>query len=332
MGRIRTGLVGVGRLGVELGQHVRQHPAAVLEGIADVDEGVLADAGDLLDVDERDRFRDHETLFERRDLDAVVIVTPHTLHYDQVTAALDHDIHVLCEKPLVTGLEDALALQRQLEKTDVQLMVGYQRHLEPAYVRVAEELAQTNPTFVTAEISENWIQKYDGTWRVNPALSGGGFLQDTGSHLLDALLWMTGLQPESVLASMGYHDDGDVDVRGQLHVECREGAMLNVSLPGDVARLGEFVHIWDDRGSLYINGHHWEEYEVVRAGADGTRATLDLGDDADVTKIDAFLESIRTGSTPPATIEHAVRVTALKEAAQESARTGTKVPVEITRS
>ena len=46
----------------------------------------------------------------RKQLDAVVLVTPHTLHYPQAKAALERGIHVLVEKPMVTELEHAYDL------------------------------------------------------------------------------------------------------------------------------------------------------------------------------------------------------------------------------
>jgi len=70
MGPIRTGLIGAGRLGVALGRDVRTNPDTQLVGIADVDGETLNEAGERLDVDASARFRDHEAMFERVDLDA----------------------------------------------------------------------------------------------------------------------------------------------------------------------------------------------------------------------------------------------------------------------
>lgn len=328
------GLLGTGVLGCHLGQLVRDHPRAELTAIADVSETNLADAGEELDLGGESRYPDHESMFAREDLDAVVIVTPHHVHHEQIVDAFERGIDVLCEKPLVTDLEDALDLRRRADRSDRILMPGYQRHLEPAFVYAHDQFAagDNDPTYVTAEVAEDWIQRYDRTWRVDRSLSGGGYLCDTGSHLVDAILWTTDLRPSSVRATMQFHDEDGIDVRGQLTIECDAGEQINISLPGNVSRLSEFVHVWDDRGSLLIDGRHWETYEVTRIDPDGVERTPTLDehdhDSVHARKVAAFVESIDTRREPPATVDDAVRVAAVRDAAYESAHTGEPVAID----
>ena len=61
---------------------------------------------ELAQVKERFGFsyasEDYRALLEEVELDAVVVASPHTLHYEHASAALKKGLHVLCEKPMTT--------------------------------------------------------------------------------------------------------------------------------------------------------------------------------------------------------------------------------------
>src|SRR5947199_10702605 len=48
-----------------------------------------------------------EELVARPDLDAVVVTSPHTLHYEHARLALERGLHVMCEKPMCTRADHA---------------------------------------------------------------------------------------------------------------------------------------------------------------------------------------------------------------------------------
>jgi predicted dehydrogenase len=114
------------------------------------------------------------------------------------------------------------------------LAIGYQRHGEARY-RECRRLLQENTIgdlkLVTVIISQecywNFSKKEDGsyqTWRADPALSGGGHLMDTGSHIVDMLLWLTGLEPKRVASFVNNHDC-DVDIYTASAIEFTNGCV-----------------------------------------------------------------------------------------------------------
>jgi len=177
--------------------------------LADISEKAQRAAGDQFDVDEEARYSEYERLLDTEPLDAVIIATPHALHYEQVLAAFDAGIDVFCEKPLTVDRDQAATLAGRAETGDRVLAVGYKYHLDPIYRAGRERWAEgeRTPSLLTAEVMQDWIGVAADTWRADPGLSGGGMLYDTGSHLLDAILWMTGLTPTDVTATMTWHDD-----------------------------------------------------------------------------------------------------------------------------
>lgn len=326
---IAVGVVGTGTLGTRLGRQFADVSGAAVTAITDISPENLRSAGEALDVDDGGRYESFETMLASEPLDALVIATPHTLHYEQVVSGLEAGLDVLCEKPLATDLADARDLAERSANGDQVLMVGYQRHLGPAYVHAKDELDDIDPKFVTAEISQNWYETQQGTWRTDPSLSGGGQLYDTGSHLVDAVLWTSDLEPETVSAEMVFADDAErVDVQAVLNVEFESDCIASISVSGDSPRVREHIHFWGDSGGVYIEGQNWAPRETELIDPDGPREYPLSDRDTTRTKAQALVDSIRNGTEPPATAADAYTVTAVVEAAYESARTGERVAVD----
>ncbi|WP_135305558.1 Gfo/Idh/MocA family protein [Haloarcula amylovorans] len=330
MGRYSIGILGTGNLGTALGREFVTDERAELRAIAEINEEVRVEAGKTLGIPSGSQYDSLEDMLTDEDLDALAITTPHTLHFDQIQYAFDEGLHILCEKPLVTTVEDAETLVERDKETDSVLMVGYQRHLESQhrYLHNLFSDGGPTPTYISAEIAENWIESYAGTWRTNYELSGGGFMFDTGSHLIEALLWVVNERPKSVSAEMDFYDENkQIEANASVRIRFENGSVADLTMPGDVQRLSERLHIWDDEGSVYVDAKQWRDYEVVRVEEDGTEVTPDLASYGTQTKVEAFLETIETGSEPPVTAEDALRALAVTEAAYESNRTGKRVPV-----
>ncbi|MCU4741030.1 Gfo/Idh/MocA family oxidoreductase [Natronoglomus mannanivorans] len=328
----RIGITGTGGLGMHLGREFGGVEGAEIAAIADISDENRTSAGEAFDVPEAHRYEDHETMLEEADLDGVAIATPHTLHYEQTVAALERGIDTLCEKPLCTDIDDAMDLAVRAEASDTVLMVGYQRHLDPAFkaARDALETRVGEPAYITAEITQNWLSEQEGTWRTNPDLSGGGQLYDTGSHLLDVVLWTTGLTPVAVDAQMHFHDEAErVDTHAALNVTFENGAVASISVSGDTHRTHEHLHVWGEKGGFYVDGQEWDAPELafIDDSNDYYRPHLDRWNAGN--KAEVFVDLIVNGGTPPSTARDALTVTAVTEAAYESARTGETVELDL---
>ncbi|MFC7249837.1 Gfo/Idh/MocA family protein [Halomicroarcula sp. GCM10025324] len=328
---VRVGVVGCGFIGRAVGGEFRRDDRATVVAITEPDAETRTDAGTELRIPPRNRYGDYERMLVAADLDAVLVATPHTLHYEQVVAAMDRGLHVLCEKPLATDLSHAEDLADRAERADEVLMVGYQRHLEAGFREAHTRWASgdAEPRFITAEITQQWIEGVSGTWRLDPDYSGGGFLYDTGSHILDAICWTTGLEPAWVDAEMTFHDDAErVDSRALLTIGFDGSATATVSVFGDAPAVREHIHIWDDDGAVYLDGREWEPRRYREVDGDSTTTTPYMPESG-WNKAGAFLDAIVEGREPPATARDALVVTAITEAAYESARTGDRVTLSL---
>lgn len=330
--QLRLGIVGAGFIGTTVGGEFHRHPDVRVAAVTDVDQGARTRAAEQFGLPELALYADHEAMLADAGLDAVLVGTPHVFHYEQTVAALERGLHVYCDKPLATVLEHARDLAARAEAAEQTLMVGYQRHLNPAVVRARDRWVGDgeDPQWVTASLTQNWYQRFADRWRADPDLSGGGVLYDTGSHLLDVVLWTTGLDPVNVSAQMDFADDAArVDTRANLQVRFRNGAMANVSVLGDAPCVREHVHEWGEEGAVYLEGRQWEPRTVTEIDPESGSYLPYIDHRNQPSRADAFVEAVRSGQSPPATARDALAVTAVTEAAYEAARTGDVVDVRL---
>ena len=142
------------------------------------------------------------------ELDAVLISTPHAFHHDQTKACLEAGIDVLLEKPMVMTAAEAHSLIETRDRTGRLLVVAFQGSLSPQ-VRLASRLLRANEfgriLSISGVVWQNWGPNTSNTWRQAPALSGGGFLFDTGAHLLNTVADLVGEDFSEVAAWFDYN-------------------------------------------------------------------------------------------------------------------------------
>lgn len=328
---LAIGIVGVGFLGTSIGSQFQDVDGVTVAAVADVDSENLAEAGEQFDVPPGSRYEGHAAMLDGEDLDALAVTTPHTLHYEAVVAGLDRGLHVYCEKPLVTSLEDAYDLAERDAENDLVLQVGYQRHLHPMFVRARERWAgqEDEPRFMTYEITQDLFGGLGDSWYADPELSGGGQIYSTGTHVIDALLWTTDLEPDSVTAQMDIEEGTErLDKHAALTVRFENGSVATLGISGETACNREHFHGWDGDGGLYVDVANWSESEMTLVHGDGSEESPDV-DDEGPTKAQAFADAVREGTAPPATARDALRATAVQEAAYESHHSGEAVDVSI---
>lgn len=327
---VRVGVVGTGFMGRSVGNQFAQEDRVRVVALADLDADARQKAGDKFGVADGDQYPSYEEMLDEADLDAIVIATPHALHYDQIVTAFNRGLHVFCDKPLTTNTEDAADLVERVSENSRVLMVGYQRHLSPAFIKTKERYARNSqePTHFTAEITQGWNPGSDA-WRSDPEMSGGGFLYDTGSHLVDAVLWILDRRPVYVTATMEFEDDNQqFDRRAVLTVELEDGLSGTLTASSRTPIVRENIHFYDAAGGARIEGKGWGPRKLTIIDEEnGEYTPLTEAGGHHHNKAEAFLDAVLDGTEPPATAQDALQATLVKEAAYKSARTNQRVPV-----
>ena len=331
---IRLAAIGLGQLCMhELDVYDEMEGVEIVAGADIAESGRKAFEGKF----DAPTYESYETMLDEHadSLDAVNIVTPHTIHYEQAMACIDRGLHVFVEKPLVTDVTDAQALVENAQAKKRELVVGYQRHYHPIYQRIKDiidsgQLGKIHTA--NCYMGQHWIRKFTDAWRTNPTLSGGGQLYDSGSHLLDTLLWTTGTTPVSVAATMDYREH-DIDVNSALALTLeRDGEPITASVTITADGVQEpntyegFV-LWGTEGRLTYSR---DQLTVTERGSEPTEIPVE----ADVSfrfllerKLSDFIESVRGEHSPTVPGSYGLTVVALTEAAYDSLETQSVVDV-----
>jgi len=145
---------------------------------------------------------------EKFEMDAVMIATPHALHHDHTVAALEAGLDVLLEKPMVVNTKEALSLMETRDRTGKTLVISFQGSLSPL-IRLASDGIKKglygDLLSVSATVWQDWGPNTAGTWRQEPELSGGGFIFDTGAHMLNTVADLVNQDFVEVAAWMDNH-------------------------------------------------------------------------------------------------------------------------------
>ncbi|MCH2666337.1 Gfo/Idh/MocA family oxidoreductase, partial [bacterium] len=190
---IKLGIIGCG------GNMQRAHlPRFEADGgieIVCVSDPQKENAEELLDAWGKDAayYESYNKMIRGEDIEAVVISSPHSLHYEQARLALQKGAHVCCEKPLTISSRHTKGLIALADKRKCYIQVGYQRHYMREYQHARQLIrdgAIGEIRGVVGYVTQNWGGARG--WRLDPELSGGGMFMDTGSHLVAVLLWLTG--------------------------------------------------------------------------------------------------------------------------------------------
>ena len=130
-----------------------------------------------------------------KDVQAVVLTTPHSLHVEQVIAAAGAGKPVFCEKPLTLTRADALRAIEACKRAGVPLGLGYNKRFWPSMRELARivsggELGEI--LHIEGHFSNETTGRYYTGWRGDDTESPAGGLTATGVHVLDAFIGLAG--------------------------------------------------------------------------------------------------------------------------------------------
>ncbi len=316
---MRLGLVGLGRIGA--------FHADTLSRLEGVDSLVVTDAVPSVTASVAERFgaevADSPEEMIRAGVDGLVIAAATDAHTSLIRAGVDAGIPVFCEKPLSGVVAEAVEIADHVKATGVPVMIGYPRRYDPAYVAARTALAD-------GELG--WVHTVRST-TLDPAppprgyvAVSGGIFRDCAVHDFDTVRWVTGREAVEVYAIGSARGDalfaelGDV-ATAQVLVTFDDGATAVVSntrynpsgydvrleLHGTVASVAAG---WSEStpfrnlepGATWPSGKPWTFF-------------MDRLADAFVAELTAFTDVVAGRRPSPCTVDDALAVTWMAEAA-----------------
>jgi predicted dehydrogenase len=141
------------------------------------------------------------------DVDSVHVTSPNQAHFEQAKLCLKAGKHVLCEKPLAMNSVESRELVRLAAESGRAAGVNYNIRYYPLCIEAAErrkagQLGKIH--HVAGSYAQDWLLlQTDFNWRVLSSESGPlRAVADIGTHWLDLIQSITGLQIESVCADL----------------------------------------------------------------------------------------------------------------------------------
>ena len=205
MDKIRYGIIGCGSMGREHIENIRALGGGVVTAIADPHAGSRAQAAALIDGPAPHLFEHHSELLTSGACDALVIASPNFTHVQVMRDALATDLPILCEKPLVTRVEDGLELiERAKARRAITWVAQEYRYMPPVaeMIRIAHDGGVGRLHQVAIREHREPFYPKVGDWNRFNANTGGTLVEKC-CHYFNLMDFILKEKPLRVFASGG---------------------------------------------------------------------------------------------------------------------------------
>jgi myo-inositol 2-dehydrogenase/D-chiro-inositol 1-dehydrogenase len=329
---LRIGIAGVGRMGKRHAANLAHRvQGAELAAACSPVAAELAWARDTLGV--AHLYVDYAQLLAHPGLDAVFLVTPTTLHADQIILALKAGKHVFSEKPLALNLPDCERVEAEAARHPrLKVMIGYVRRFDPSYRNAHDKIvagAIGRPFLARSQTTD---QNDPSGFFVRYAAASGGILLDMSVHDIDTTRWLLGATAArrvfaagTIAVHEGLSECGDVD-NAVATIEFADGQIAVLYASRTMAHGHDTAtEVVGTAGRLTI-GQNPRLNRVEIADAYGVRnectpTFYERFAEAFLQEAQEFVDVVREDRPPPLTLSDATEATRIGIAVTESLRT-----------
>jgi len=288
MNKIRTAVIGVGYLGKFHAQKYAQLESSELVAVCDAS---LEIAQTIANEHGIPAFTEYEDLIGK--VDAVSIVVPTQKHYEVAKVFLENGVHVLLEKPITSTVEQAKELVDIADEKQCVFQIGHLERFNPAVLALEDKLEQ--PLF----IESNRIAPF------NPRGADVNVVLDLMIHDIDIILDFARSPVKHIDANGVSVISKEIDI-ANARITFENGCVANVTSSRVSMKSERIMRIFQNDAYISIdfqnkklsmyNKGQGEMYPGI-ADIESNERTFDQGD-ALYSEIEAFLNSIDTGSPP----------------------------------
>jgi predicted dehydrogenase len=334
--RIRFGLVGTGVMAASTGRILASYQNSTVTAVASrtlAGADRLADELEVISGESVARYDDYLAMFASGRCDAVAVMTPDDQHADATIAAAEAGLHILIEKPLATSVTDADRMVTAVRKAGVRAMCLYTHRWIPTLAQAKKLMDNLGAPICgytrkhdTIDVPTNmlkWAERTTCAW----FLSG---------HDIDLVTWLFGsrIREVTAVARRGLLQSKGIDTPDAMIIQARfdndaiatfeSGWVYPTSFPTmidsylSVVAEGGTIHVDRQKEGILVASQ--DSYAYPRNMIDYSVHGVARG--AYPAALEHFVECLRIGREPLASIESARDVTAVLEAAHLSEKTG----------
>ena len=212
-------------------------------------------------------FTDYNELIEKADIDAIVISTTNDSHYPITMKALEHGLHVLCEKPIALTYEQAREMAETAEAKGLKTLVPFTYRFMPT-ARYLKELIDGGylgtPYHLNMRYYTGFAREGEYQWRFDRKIAGAGVVGDLGPHFMYLAEWLYG-DITAISCRLGFSvPRPPLDPQGNAYDVLDDSCMLTVEFAnGSLGMIHCTAVSYED--TPFGQTHHMEFH-----GSDGT--------------------------------------------------------------
>ena len=303
-------MIGVGAMGRHHVRIYHEMPDVELVGVADVNARAVAELATEYNTD---AFIDCEQLLQK-DLDAVSIAVPTSLHKEIAFKAVKYGVNMLIEKPIADSLSNADAIINAARRENLKLMVGHIERFNPAIVKLKELIA-------VGELGEILSISCRRVGPYARRIRDVGIITDLAVHDIDTISYLYGKRARQVysIAGNSFHVKEDYASLLLQYDAKRSGTVetnwltpykmrtLTATGTGGVASadyLAQSLELWNEEGRKIVEIKKDEPLKIELA---------------------QFVDAISTGNEPSPSGEEGKYVLSVAIAAIDSYQSGNTV-------
>ena len=196
---IRYGVAGLGRSGWNI--HIANirprgdaELAAVVDPLKERRQEAEAEFG-------CETYEELSHMLDQEDIDVIVVATPSVFHAADTISALQANKHVICEKPMALDIDEADKMIAQAKESKKHLFIHQNRRFDRQFTHLKEvvESGQIGQLYHIRNYSNSFVRRDD--WQTL-SKNGGGVLNNTCPHNLDAILQLLGAPVTNVMGDL----------------------------------------------------------------------------------------------------------------------------------
>jgi len=339
--RVGIAVVGLGRLTFEqilpaFAVSKLCKVAALVSGHRDKAERTAARYGvptkSIYDYASFDRIKDDDRIA------GVYIVLPNSMHAEYSERASNAGKHVLCEKPMATGVADCQRMIDAASRAGKKLMIAYRLQYEPHHRALIALARRGELGKLKGFLASNGQNQGDPQqWRLKAELAGGGALPDVGIYCLNAARYLSGEEP-TLVSALSHSTQGDprfaeVEEQMEFSLQFPSGFMASCSTSYGMHN-SKFLRLMGDKGwaemspAFPYRGLSLRVSSKTEGGEQETVRELKIPDQQQFAlELDHFARCISTGARPHTPGEEGLQDVRVITALYESAKA--RHPVEL---